>query len=111
MDRQPFHSDVLKTFATRVARRFFLESLKLGDMGHPILTTEISLIAMAKSKLQENLLATIGADGLLQARPEIERQIRHVAKGWISRQTSDGYDTSDVLRKIDAATFEDLFKS
>lgn len=107
--RQP-HSEVLRTFATRVARGLFLESLKLGDIDHPILATEVRLIAMAKSKLQEHLLATMGAEEMLRSRPDIESQIRRIAKGWIRRQAADGYDLSDTLKKIDESAFEDLFQ-
>lgn len=92
----------IRTFAMRLARRCSLE--RICSREHPVMITELHLIEMAKSKLQEYVL--INVPYIL---PEVlENQIRNVASMEAASYVNDEATRRAVMRAIWREKLDDL---
>jgi len=81
----------IRTYAIRIARKCFLECQCEED--HPVLINERHLVEMAKSKLQERLLANRMDPSKMAS--QLEAKIRYIAKLRIS-VLADAEDIRDA---------------
>ncbi len=98
----------VKTYATRLARLYFLQHACSDD--HPVLIAEQQLIEMARSKLQESLLVSFSVDEILKMRPYIAWWVKSIAR---IRACShiDGKDAQGIVTlSIDDEELGDLFE-
>ena len=76
---------------------------------HPILSTEIQLVDMARSKLQEELLLKTSVDALMRMRDDLEFEIRQVAKDWVLSHSMGEGARASVLEAVDGEDLGRLF--
>lgn len=100
---------LIHTFALRLARKCFLQQFCQED--HPVLSTELHLIEMARSKLQEHILATISLKDLPKMRPIIEAQIRMIAKNRVLVYIEVDTHKDAVIQVLDKESLDDIFPS
>lgn len=96
----------IRTFGKRFARRMILRR-SFGE-SHPVLSIEDDLVEMARSQLQEVILATVpGAeDGL---RDELVISLRRAAADRISDSTEEEDTKAQMLLDVAREDFDDLF--
>ncbi len=99
--------DHIRVYSGRVARLLFLK--KYCEEGHPVLETELNLVEMARSKLQECLMSSRGFEGMLRSRPEVERNLRASVKARLAHHADDPDTLKDLSLQVDALSFDDLF--
>jgi hypothetical protein len=97
----------LRRYATRFARFCLLRHRCPSD--HPVLSTEVQLVDMARSKLQEELLSGLSVDGLARMRADLEFEIRQTARDWVLAQPVDGSVIAAVLEAVDREDLGRLF--
>ena len=98
----------VKVYATRLARLYFLQHACSDN--HPVLVAEQQLIEMARSKLQESLLASFSVDEILKTRPYIVWWIRSIAKIRACSHIDGEKAQKAVTLSIDGDKLDDLFK-
>ena len=98
--------DLLQTYASRVARRMLL--MRFCGEGHPVLAIEEDLIQMAKSRLQEFLLASFDSDRLDLVRPLLSSVVRKVAYSRIMASDADHEVKESLLEELQDMPMEDL---
>ncbi len=76
---------------------------------HPILSTEVQLVDMARSKLQEELLFRTSVDALTRMRDDLEFEIRQAARDWILSRPMDEDVRASVLKAVDEEDLSRLF--
>lgn len=106
-----FHEDPLhesiRTYASRLARLCFLRRRCDGD--HPVLLTEVELVEMAKSRLQEQAVLRFGRS--LDSRAHIlAATIRRVAAKWITCSLEDEDERELVLVELSQEDVASLFQ-
>jgi len=97
----------LEKYAIRFARLCLLRCFCPPD--HPILVTEIQLVDMARSKLQEEFLSRLSTDALARARSDLEFEIKQAAKDWVFVQPVDANIIATVLEAVDREDLDRLF--
>lgn len=97
----------LAVYARRMARLLFLRRHVEED--HPVLAAENILIEMARSKLLEGLLASVGEAGLSRERPSVERAIREEMKMSISRLVSDPERVAALHGEAESEPMDSVF--
>jgi hypothetical protein len=97
--------DVLHTYACRVARRLLLKSS--CDEDHPVLAIEEHLIEMAKSRLQEFLLASFPEDPSIMRLSAIVA-VKRVAASKIQAADIDLAVKKELLGQLDEMPMDDL---
>jgi flagellar basal body-associated protein FliL len=105
--RMPGRPDALAVYARRRARMVFLRRHVEED--HPVLTTEIQLISMARSKLMEDLLSEHGEAGLQDMKAEIVDRIRSIMRRNASSLISDASGRDQLFADIENEPLDNLF--
>lgn len=98
---------LITTYSSRFARLHFLKYFCFDD--HPVLKTEINLVEMAKSKLQERLLIDFDSNNISKIRPIIEGCIRNMAKNNLNAYIDDGDIKIIISCDMDNDKLDDLF--
>lgn len=106
MSGQPLGKAV-RTYALRIARRCFLSHFCSDD--HPVYRTELDLVEMARSALQEQILASIPAAGIPAAKTGIESRIRLIARKRIGAFSENEDILKNAIEALAKESFEDLF--
>ena len=101
--------EVLRTYAMRVARRMLLR--RCCEEGHPVLAIEEDLVQMARSRLQEFLLASYSPDDLAGVRPAVHQAVQRAASAWIVAADGDQDVKSSLLEQLDGLSEDDLVPS
>ena len=97
----------METFSIRLARLAYLRHRCLE--GHPVLSTEESLLEMARSKLREHLWSHYSPEELRAARPDLEAQIRRLARLKTISQVGDEEVRESIFAFIDRVDLEEIF--
>ena len=98
----------VRTFGNRYARRMILRR-SFGD-SHPVLQVENNLVEMARSQLQEVILATL-PNIPETTRGELVRSLRRAASERILASEEDEEVKEDMLTDVENEDFADLFHS
>jgi hypothetical protein len=101
-------SEFVKIYATRLARLYYLQHACSDD--HPVLVAEQQLIEIARSKLQEVLLASFSVDEILKMRPYIVWWIKSTAKIRACSHIDNEKAQSAVTSSIESEELNDLFE-
>lgn len=83
----------LRLYALRVGRMFYLKYFCADD--HPVLSTEKTMVEMARSKLLEQIYA-LPKSRMYHLKPHVESVIVKVAHEWLKKNLDD----EDQLQKI-----------
>ena len=97
MVRKP-GTDMIRTFATRLARRCLLE--KLCPVDHPIMIAELALVEMARSKLQEHIMITYDHEDYPCVVTQLQQMIREIAEKKIRGQVEEEAMSRQIIQAI-----------
>lgn len=97
--------DAVKTFALRVARLLLLRRHCGAD--HPVLSTEEDLVQMARSRLQEYVLAHVPE--VDEARASVDRAVRELATRKVLLDEEDVDRLDGLLEDLRAFPLDDIF--
>lgn len=97
----------LKKYAMRMARLCYLRHHCQRD--DPVLATEMQLMDMAHSKLQEALLSRSSVDALGRMRCDLEFEIRQLAREWATSEPMGKEARTSVLELIEGEDLSRLF--
>jgi len=101
------HRDPVSIFANRLARLWRLSSTL--PEGHHLIGLEEELVKMASAVCKEHLMKTLGWDGLLSSKDELEVWIRRTV--WAKASLlKDGGPPGDIPDQIGSA-ISDLFRA
>lgn len=81
------------------------------EAGHPVLSVEMDLVEMAKSKLQEHLMSRYSSDSRRLLKPLLESWIRATAQERILSFDEDDSVKETVMVAIQNENLEDVVPS
>lgn len=100
------NSEAFQVFTKRLARLMFLKQICEAD--HPVLSTERSLVEMAKTRLQEYVFIHISNDKIKMYRPLIETWVRAVTLERVMNYNEEDSIKESVMRSIQIENLSDL---
>lgn len=97
----------LKKYAVRLARLCLIRCRCEKD--HPVLTTEVHLVDMARSKLREELLSRSSVDAIARMRCDLEFEIRQLAREHLEGMCTDDVVRAQAMKEVDTADLGTIF--
>jgi hypothetical protein len=101
--------DALQTYASRLVRFWMLQ--KFCHDNHPVLKIEEKLVNSAKVSLQSQLGSHFTHIEIIKIKFTLIRVIKTIAANKIASLDEDDLLKSDLLRTLNASSFDDLIPS